>query len=456
MASPVSSPLEPPRRARLLVLAGVALALLTLGLAYVVHLVRSLDTPEFKEALLDRASAAVGARVQARKVEVTVLRGVTLEGVTIANPPPFKGSLVTADALVLRYDLSSLLRGRLEFAKLSVDKPALDLAMDQRGVFNYERLAGPRTTASNAGPPALPIELAFSKLSLNGARIVVRDPRAALVKVEGAELDSSVRLARASVEGDGTLRVALLNLADTFFVRGASAPLYASNGGLTLAPVRATLAGGDMGGDVQVRLQKGFRFVATMTVKGAQLQRLLEEAKAAQRMSGTIVADAVVEGTGGLATLKGKGQVRVKDCRVTQAPLMTLLSTVLRIPELAHPDFDECRSTFTLGDGRLVTPSLSLKGPSLQLTGHGVTNLQSLAIDYDMTLALSEALARRIPAQELRAAFKDRGDGFVTIDFQVTGTTSAPRSDLAMRVGRAAVESGITGFLRRRLFPDRR
>jgi hypothetical protein len=131
---------------------------------------------------------------------------------------------------------------------------------------------------------------------------------------------------------------------------------------------------------------------------------------------------------------------------------MTLVATVLRTPELARPDFDECRANFTLGGGRLVNPSLSMKGRSVQLTGRGVTSLRSLAIDYDMTLALGEALARRIPAQELREAFKDRGDGFVTIDFKVTGTTAAPQSDLAMRVGRAAAESGLKKLLRRKLF----
>jgi uncharacterized protein YhdP len=450
MASPPGSSLARPTKVRLLALAGVALAVLVLGLAYLAHLVRSLDTPEFQKAMLDRASAAIGARVQARRVVVTLLHGVTLEGVTIANPPPFKGHLATADALVLRYDLWSLLRGRLELARLSVEKPVLDLAMDQAGAFNYEKLGGSRSATTTG--VALPVRLAISKLSLDGARIVVRDPRATLMKVEGAELDSSVRLARTSVEGEGKLRVALLNLGDAFFVREVSAPLRASSGSVALAPVRATLAGGDVGGDVDVRLQKGFRFVAKLTVKGAQLQQLLAEAKATQGMSGTVVGDAVVEGTGGIATLEGKGQVRVESCRVTQAPLMTLLSTVLRVPELARPDFDECRGTFTLGQGRLVNPSLSFKGPSIQLTGRGVTSLKTLAIDYDMTLALSQALARRIPAEELRAAFRERPDGFVTIDFEVTGTTSAPRSDLALRMGRAAAESGIKKLLRRKFF----
>jgi hypothetical protein len=434
------------------VFAGVALTLLTVGVGYVAHLVRSFDTPEFKRSILDRASASVGTRIEARKVDISLLQGLTLEGVTIANPPPFGGSLVTADAFVLRYSLWSLLSGRLELANLSVEKPALNLAMDARGVFNYEKLSGSNATSSTSSAGTLPIELVISKLSLKGARIVMRDPRAALLKVEGADLSSSVRLAGASVEGEGTLRIAVLNLADSFFVRGVSAPLKASNGALALAPVRAVLAGGDVRGDVKVQLQNRFHFGTKLTVTGAQLQKLLEEAKAAQTASGTVAADAAIEGSGGLATLKGKGQIQVKGCKVSHAPLMTLVATALRIPELAHPDFDECRTTFTLGGGRLVTPSLSLKGPSLQIAGHGVTSLESLSIDYDMTLALRETLLKRIPAQELRAAFKDRGDGFATLDFKVTGTTSAPQSDLAMRLGKGAAESGLKKLLHGKIF----
>lgn len=439
------------RRVRLAVVAGVALAVLALGAAYVAHLVRSLETPEFHKAMLDRISAAVGARLDARTVDLSILHGVTLTGVTLGQPPPFKGSLATADEVVLRYRLWPLLRGRLEVSKLSAEKPALDLAMDARGVFHYERMRTARTTAP-ASPSVVPIALVISKLSLDGARIVVRDPRSALVKVDGADLDSSVRLESGAVEGEGALRVASVNLAETLFVRDASAPLLASKGTLALSPVRATLAGGDVRGDARVRLQGGFRFDANLKLEGARLQQLLAEAKATQAMSGTVAAEATVEGAGGVETLKGKGRIEVDDCRATRVPLMSLLAAVLRVPELAQPDFDECRATFTLGDGRLVTPSVSLKGPSVQLTGRGATRLTTLAIDYDMTLALGQALSRRLPAQELRDAFKERGDGFVTIDFKVTGTTSAPRTDLPLRLGKGAAESGLKKLLRRRFF----
>lgn len=444
-------PAGSPGRRRLAIAAGALLGVGALVLAGLAYLARSLETPAFRKALLDRISSAAGARFEARTLDVSLLDGVRLEGVTLSNPPPFEGSLAAADAVALRYRVFPLLRGRLEVSKLSAERPTLDLAMDARGVFNYERLGGPRQP-SPSGASALPIALVISKLALDDARIVVRDPRGPLVRVEGADLDASVRLAGGALEGEGKLAIASVNLGDAFFVRDATAPLQASKGTLTLAPVRATVAGGDIRGDARVRLGNGFRFDARLKLQGAQLQKLLAEARAVQGMSGTVAGEATVEGTGGVETLSGSGQVQVDDCRATHVPLLALLSTLLQVPELARPELDECRATFTLGDGRMRTPSMSLKGPSVQLTGSGVTNLRSLAIDYDMKLALSDSLSRRIPLPEVRDAFRDRGDGFATIDFEVTGTTSAPRTDLALRLGKGAAESGLKKLLRRRFF----
>jgi uncharacterized protein involved in outer membrane biogenesis len=438
-------------KTRLVVAAWAVLALGALGLGYLVHLVRSVDTPEFRQSVLDHASSAAGTKVQARTVDISLLRGVTLRGVRVANPPPFPGDLLTADAFILRYSPWTLLVGRLELSRLSLEKPALTLAMDARGVFNYERLGSASPAPVAQGSRGLPVALVLSKLSVDKARIVVRDPRAPFVKIEGADLDSSLEVAGTSIDGKGTVRLALVNLADSLFVRGVSAPLQAANGTLVLAPLKGTVAKGEVRGDVRVRLQDSFHFSANLTVEGAQLEKLLEEAKAGQSASGALGAKASVEGSGGVATLKGQGHVQVAGCKVAHVPLMTLLSTAFRVPELAHPEFKECRADFTLGDGRLVTPSVSLKGPAMEITGHGVMRLETLALDYDMTLALSKALLDRIPVHELRAGFKERADGFGVMDFKVTGTTAAPQTDLSARLGKAAASEAAEGGLNKLL-----
>jgi len=58
-------------------------------------------------------------------------------------------------------------------------------------------------------------------------------------------------------------------------------------------------------------------------------------------------------------------------------------------------------------------------------------------------------LLDRIPARELRAAFRDRGDGFGVLDFKVTGTTAAPRTDLTARLGKAAAGEAAESGLRK-------
>lgn len=80
---------------------------------------------------------------------------------------------------------------------------------------------------------------------------------------------------------------------------------------------------------------------------------------------------------------------------------------------------------------------ISLKDPAIQLTGAGSMSLDDDSIAYGMTLALGRRLLGRIPAKQVRTAFRERGDGFAAIDFRVSGTTAAPRTDLPLRIGKA-------------------
>jgi hypothetical protein len=86
---------------------------------------------------------------------------------------------------------------------------------------------------------------------------------------------------------------------------------------------------------------------------------------------------------------------------------------------------------------------LSLKGAAVQMTGKGTMGLATSGLDYDMDMALSKALVDKIGVKELRAAFRDRGDGFSTIPFRVTGTTDHPQTDLATRIGKAAATQAL-------------
>lgn len=440
---------------RILLVGGAVIVLGLLGIfGYAAHLLRSLGTPEFKRTLLERLRGTVGADVQVKEMDISVLSGVTLSGVTIANPDPFPGNLMTADAFVLRYRLWSLLSGQFEVERLAFEKPRLILAMDARGNFNYEKLGGGSASGASRVPSAggarvvTPIELVLKKLAVDGASILMQDhAKAALMKMEGLDFDSAFKVGAAGAHGSGKAAIGTLSLADMMFLRGLSASLEMSKDSVTLAPVRAKLAGGTVSGDIRVNLKDGFRFMANLEVKGASVKTLLEEAKSKAGVTGILVAKGSFEGSGGLPTLKGKGRAEIADCKVANARTLAVVAAALRVPELANPNLDRCLVEFSMAGSRIQTPVVNLTGKQIQITGHGSTNLDTNALDYDMNLALGKEMLDRIAVRELRAAFKDRGDGFSAVDFKVTGTSLAPQTDLASKVGRAAAtEAAVSGL----------
>ena len=434
----------------------IALVLATAAVVIVLYaaasLLRSLDTPEFKARVAREASAVVGARVQLDSLNVSLLRGIRLGGVRVQNPPGWNGNLLSAETARLSYSPWSLLRGRIVVDELTVRKPVVALQSDARGAFNYQRLSA-QTSARTAAPaPASAglLSLVVSKLSVEGARLAITDQKnAAILRLEEGSLVSALGMDSGVLSGTGEARIDSVVLTDALFLRGVRAPIKLTRERLSLAPLQATLAGGAVKGDIAVGFKPDLRYTLKVAVTGASVATLLKEAGSAGTLTGALDSQATIRGAGGLLTLEGEGQAEIKDCRWPKSSLFSLLADVLKLPELKDPRFDECRVQFVIAGGQARTPVVAFKGPALELTGEGATSLQTTALDYDLTLALSPGLLARVPAP-MQAGFKRRTDGFGVIPFKVTGTAAAPKTDLAARFGKAvAIEAAKEGLLGR-------
>jgi hypothetical protein len=413
---------------------------------YGVHLVGKLNTPEFQKSLLDQAKAAVGADVRVKEMDISLFSGVTLTGIAIANPAPLPGDLLTADAFVLRYRLRPLLAGRVEVERVALERPALGLVMDARGVLNYEKLGGSAPgKRSAAGAAAVPFRVVLKQLAVEDGSVTLTDhTRARLLAVEGAGFRSAFEVEGGMARGSGEAAVSTVSFGDLLFLRAVRAPLSLSKETVKLAPIRAEVAGGRATGDVTVHMKGGFRYVANLEVKGVDMSTLLAEAKSSGGVAGRLAAKATFEGSGGLSTMKGRGQGTVTGCRVEHGRTLSLLAGILQVPELASPDFDECRAEFTQSGSRVSTPVLVLTGEAVQLRGAGTVNLETSGLDYQMTLALAPRLFAKVTRPEIRPAFKERADGYSTIDFHLYGTTSEPQTDLLARIATSAATEAIS------------
>jgi uncharacterized protein involved in outer membrane biogenesis len=431
---------------------GVALVLLmVIGLGgYAASLVHSLETPEFKARVAREASALVGTKVQLESVDVSLFRGIRLGGIRARNPPGFGGDLFTVEGAKLSYDLWQLLRGRIQVDELTLRQPAITLVTDGRA-FNYQKLSAAAPPGAQAPVPAAAssrlLRISISRLSVDGARFAMVDERKVeVLRLEGGSLDSALAVESGVLTGTGKGSIDSMALANAVFLRGVRAPVTLTRERMTLAPLQAKLGGGAVTGEVSVAFKPEMRYTLQAAVSGASVATLLREAGSAGTMTGVLNARARIEGTGGVATLRGAGNAEIKECRWPKAALFGALADLMKVPELSDPRFDECRVEFALGSGQARTPVVNFKGPAIELTGQGLILLLNSVIDYDLTLALAPGLLAKIPAP-VRAGFKPRTDGFGTIAFKVTGTTAAPRTDLAARLGKStAIEAAKEGL----------
>jgi hypothetical protein len=103
-----------------------------------------------------------------------------------------------------------------------------------------------------------------------------------------------------------------------------------------------------------------------------------------------------------------------------------------------------------------VTPVVNLTGDAVRLSGRGRLELDTGALDYEMTLALAPRLFARVTRPELRAGFDTRADGFAAIPFRLYGTTLEPKTDLVARLGKAAAagvaKDQLNKLLKKKMF----
>ncbi len=356
-----------------------------------------------------------------------------------------------------------LLNRRVQVQQLSATKPVITLLRNDKGEWNYDKIGAPaggaaaapatspaakaeakpasKPAAGGSGTPDLDVVL--SKLAVNdGTVTLLGDKNKALTKVQGLNFDSAISLIGGKFNGTGRARIGTLAIAESLFVRQLDSPIAMSASEVKLSPATGKLADGDVTCDLTLQLAGGFKYIMNLQAKNSDVATLLKEAGVKEVLTGKLQGTTAVEGTGGLPTIKGKGRFEITNGQLMQIPLLGTLATLLQVSELKEIKFDECVLEYTLANSVLETPVIKLMSSGIQLTGKGVVALADNSLNHDMTLALKKTMLSKIPS-ELQSAFKDRGDGFLAIDFHVSGPYDSPKTDLAQGLIKNAVKDQI-------------
>jgi hypothetical protein len=432
------------------VLAIIVVVLVVLLVAGVFFLNRYVQSPAFKDTVLSSARGALGSEVKINDFDVSLFSGVTLRGVAIGNPEGFPGDLLSADAFVLRYRLLPLLSKRLEIEQLSLEKPVLRLMRGAGNAWNYEKIGGASSggtggggSAQPASSPATsaPLDVTLSKLAMNhGEFVVLNEKNKMLVRIQDVELSSSVNLEGSKLTGRGRAGIETINVADSLFARQLEAPVSITTDEVKLSPLSGKLAGGDVSGELILKLAGGMKYLVNLQLDNGNVSKLLEEAGAKKQvMTGKLHLTTKLEGTGGLPTIVGFGNAEIKDGKLLDVPVLNLLATLLQVAELRDLKFDECTMQYVITNNVMQTQEIRVISPRVQITGTGTVSLEDYSLNHNLTLALAKGMLDRVP-KEIRGIFTERPDGFLALDFRVSGPYDSPKTDLTARLAKGAAD----------------
>lgn len=402
---------------------------------------RYLQTAAFKESVLKSAHDELGADVRINELHASLFSGVELRGVTVGNPPGFTGNMVTAEAFVLRYRLWPLLSRRVEIEQLSLDKPVITLARDDKGDWNYEKFgakdsaAKPESAGAKPAAPAKPagatsLDVVLSKLAIaNGTVSMVSEKNEPLVTLGGINFSSSVSLIDNKLAGNGKAGIDKINLSNSLTVEKVGTPVMFDSDQVKLSALSGTLAKGALAGDVALKISNGFQYTVNLQVKDCDIATFFQEAGKKQVLSGTLKATVALTGTGGLPTIIGNGRAEIDNGQLTEIPVVNLLATVLQFDALHDLKFSECVVEFSISNNVMQTPVIRLTSPDIQITGKGSVALDTHALKHNLTLTLPKGALDRSPIEILNL-FAEQPDGSLALNIKVTGTYDHPKTDL--------------------------
>jgi uncharacterized protein involved in outer membrane biogenesis len=178
MPEPAGNPPPTPRRKWLRRLAiGASGLVLLLVIAYLVVTSGAF----FKGVILPRAGRTLNADITVADASIHPFSGVTLQGLTVK--PAGGRPVLQADRIQVRYDLWSILRGRVRVDEVTIVAPVIDIVQNADGTSNLDPfLKGQpvRPGAAKPGvvPPGQPPQLDVKAISIKNATVrLTRDSK---------------------------------------------------------------------------------------------------------------------------------------------------------------------------------------------------------------------------------------------------------------------------------------
>jgi hypothetical protein len=423
-----------------------------------------IQSPGIQRELRDSVSESLDLPIDVFRITFTPWGGLNLENVTVGKPGTsspvlqaknlhvrcdydafFRRKIIVREILLQHVNITIPMVGSIERqsqvlqAKKSSHLPSLASQPPISHAPAQSTVASPSPATLAQQTPTLGDTLSrrfwveIQKFKLRDASITVVHPDGSTVAlVNGLDCILNFR------HGDylGRAHAESATVVDSIQVDDIGAPVKFQAGVLTLNEISASLAGGELTGELTVDFNKpGVDYHLQLHAIGVDLNEVTSRSnnfldRAHGSLEGTFELSGSVRDPSKLA---GLGTLEIKSAYLDQYPLMQEIGRWTQIDELQRLDLERAVSNFRVVGSNIQVDSIRLVSKNCQITLNGqVEDGHRLALDGRLTV--SQFLSQKIP-NELEDNFQPATDGHSHyLDFHVSGSLMRPESNLFEKI----------------------
>jgi hypothetical protein len=418
-----------------------------------------IQSPGIQRELRESVSESLDLPIEVFRITFTPWGGLNLDSVTVGKPG-MSSPVLQAKNLRVRCDYDAFFRRKIIIREIVLQHVEITIPMgsteEQPVVVQGKKTSRPssppsqpetrRTGAETATvrpsapkTPTLGDSLSrrfwveIQKFKLKDATIIVVHPDGSNVAlVHGLDCILNFRhgdyLGRAHAENAMVL--------DAIQIDDIGAPMKFQSGVLTLNEISASVAGGELTGELTVDFNKpGVDYHLQLHAAGVDLNEVASHTNNfLHRAHGSLEGSFELSGSvRDSSKLSGLGTLEIKSAYLDQYPLMQEIGRWTQIDELQRLDLERAVSNFRVVGPNIQVDSIRLVSKNCQITLNGqVEDAHRLALDGRLTV--SQFLSQKIP-NELEGNFQPGTDGHSRyLDFQVSGSLMRPESNLFEKI----------------------
>jgi|GEM_PF-5031041 len=432
----------------LILLAAIILLLLLLAAGGVVWLQMYVQSPQFVERIKRGASERLGTQFKFDSLAFNVLSGFDVKGVKIEDPPPNNSqNFLVIEELRLRYSPYSLIRGKMLVNDLDLRKPDITVRLFSDGSSNIplQSKKTPQTVTDGTTQAKLPIDFTVRHFQLSRGRFeLINADTTSLFLMQDASAVSNYETTGGGSEAKGDIRVQSILLGSKFLLTDCTSTLTLADNKLDLPNVVGKSYQGTVSGEMAATFGPGEpSFKLNLRLMNADVGDLLTEFGSDEKwIQGKLTVTTQLEGSQiQPRNLTGSGDFEIPQPNFQDFQLFRDISLVLGLPDLGKTQFKHLKGNFKIENQRINFLSIEAVSDVVQFTASGTYAFDG-GINFDVGLAIAESAAAGVPS-EIRDHLIKRDDGFYSLTFNVSGTASALKTNLAEKFAQQSVQSSL-------------